>query len=191
MKAYYDNKPSATEAVGNGNWLYRWDIEQKEFIDETGSRQQWACEEVTINGEPEYGKCIVAVIRSKYSADDELALVNKYNSYKQGIIEDASIETEYAEYLTFVKGVKEQVKKALGIETISGQEGVSGISTMSAATTEEGTIDNPIAYEQGKSLTKGKYYTQYDVVYECIKGTSGIKKDLYQMSTYAKSVDNE
>lgn len=146
---------------------------------------------MTIIGTPEYGKCIVAVIRSKYSADDELALVNKYNSYKQGIIEDASIETEYAEYLTFVKGIKEQVKKDLSIETISNPVETSGIDTMSASTIEDGTIDNPIAYEQGKSLTKGKYYTQYDVVYECIKGTSGIKKDLYQMSTYAKSVDNE
>lgn len=191
MKAYYDNKPGVTEAVGNGNWLYRWDIEQKEFIDETGSRQQWACEEVTINGEPEYGKCIVAVIRSRYSADDELALVNKYNSYKQGIIEDSSIETEYAEYLTFVKGIKEQVKNALGIETTSGQETVSGISTMSATTIEEGTIENPIIYEQGMALTKGEYYSQYDVKYECIKNTNGVKKDLYKMTTYAKAIDNE
>lgn len=192
MKAYYDNKPVATEAVGNGNWLYRWEIKQEEFTDETGNRSRWTCEEVTVNGEPEYGKCIVAVIRSRYSADDELALVNKYNSYKQGIIEDASIETEYAEYLKFVKGVKEQVRNDLSLNTVGDGEGNILESVMSKSVKEppKGTYLNPIAYGKGDSLSKGKYYTQYGVVYECVKGTSGVKKDLYQMTTYAKPFDD-
>ena len=54
-----------------------------------------------------------------------------------------------------------------------------------------GTLNNPILYEQGMALSKGKYYVQYDVVYECIKNTNGVKKDLYKMPTYAKAVDNE
>lgn len=128
-RAYYDSKPKAFEAVGNGDFLYRWDVkeekaQQEMMLDEEGKsvseeRVQYSCNEVTINGEPGYAACIVSVIRSRYTADDELALINKYNSYKQGIITDATIEQEYADYLTFVKEVKEQVKKALGINDAS------------------------------------------------------------------------
>lgn len=123
-----------------------------------------------------------AVIRAKYGIDAELALVNKYASYKQGIIDDSTIEAEYAEYLTFVKDVKEAVKAALGIESAAAS------APEDAGT--QGTADAPVPYEQGMALEKGKYYVQYDVVYECVKGTSGVKKDLYQLTAYATAVDN-
>ena len=67
------------------------------------------------------------------------------------------------------------------------QKSLNVLSRM--ANISSGTLNNPISYEQGMSLTKGKYYVQYDVVYECIKSTNGLKKDLYKMSTYATSID--
>ena len=123
-RAYYDTKPPKLEAVGNGNYLYRWDI-QEEVIDimvegETApfdTRVQYSCREVTIHGKPEYGKCVEAVIRSDYSAEAELALVNKYNAYQQGLDVEADIVNEYTKYLSLVANAKRQVRKDLGEET--------------------------------------------------------------------------
>ena len=117
-RAYYDKRPSAFEAVGNGNWLYRWDI-QEEVIErepDMGSVTQYSCNEATIHGKPEYGNCVEAVIRSDYSAEAELSLINQYNAYQQGISSDASVVSEYEKYLAYVSSVKAMVKKDFGIE---------------------------------------------------------------------------
>lgn len=113
MKAYYDNKPSEIEAVGNGNYLFRWNIMPIDMKMEERTILQYVCEEATVKGKPEYGKLVESAIRENYTASNELALINKYNSYKQGIIEDETIETEYKEYLVFVNDIKQKAKEAL------------------------------------------------------------------------------
>lgn len=118
MKAYYDAKPSTLEAVGNGNYLYRWDIKEETapgMESGEGERTQWTCREVTIHGEPSYGKCVEAVIRSDYSAEAELSLINQYYAYQTGVTSDASVVEEYEEYLAYVAGIKEMVKKDMEI----------------------------------------------------------------------------
>lgn len=117
-RAYYDKRPSAFEAVGNGNWLYRWDI-QEEVIErepDMGSVTQYSCNEATIHGKPEYGNCVEAVIRSDYSTEAEFSLINQYNAYQQGISSDASVVSEYEKYLAYVSSVKAMVKKDFDIE---------------------------------------------------------------------------
>lgn len=122
MTAFYDNKPSVLEAVGNGSFLYRYNIEEivPELADENAGEEkasQWKCEEVTVWAPVSSDKVIEAVIRAKYSASAELALVNKFNSYQQGLDVDASVVSEYTEYLSFVAGVKRQVRTDIGDET--------------------------------------------------------------------------
>ena len=117
-RAYYDKRPSAFEAVGNGNWLYRWDI-QEEVIErepDMGSVTQYSYNEATIHGKPEYGNCVEAVIRSDYSTEAEFSLINQYNAYQQGISSDASVVSEYEKYLAYVSFVKAMVKKDFDIE---------------------------------------------------------------------------
>ena len=117
-RAYYDKRPSAFEAVGNGNWLYRWDI-QEEVIErepDMGSVTQYSCNEATIHGKPEYGNCVEAVIRSDYSTEAEFSLINQYNAYQQGISSNASVVSEYEKYLAYVSSVKAMVKKDFDIE---------------------------------------------------------------------------
>lgn len=122
MRVFSDRKPNVLEEVGNGNWLYRWGFREEEVpemhigddseeVQET--RTQWSYKEATIVGQPDYGKLVSAVIRHDYSADEELALINKYNSYQKGISEDASIVEEYEGYLTFVNNTKIQVRQDL------------------------------------------------------------------------------
>lgn len=126
-RAYYDTKPPKLEAVGNGNYLYRWDIHEEEVQHEmmqegkeepvsSVKKVQYSCREVTIHGKPEYGKCVEAVIRSDYSAEAELALINQFNAYHQGVLSDAGVVSEYEEYLAFVSSVKSMVKEDLEID---------------------------------------------------------------------------
>lgn len=126
-RAYYDTKPPKLEAVGNGNYLYRWDIQEEEVQHEmmqegkeepvsSVKKVQYSCREVTIHGKPEYGKCVEAVIRSDYSAEAELALINQFNAYQQGVLSDAGVVSEYEEYLAFVSSVKSMVKDDLEID---------------------------------------------------------------------------
>lgn len=126
-RAYYDTKPPKLEAVGNGNYLYRWDIQEEEVQHEmmqegeeepvsSVKKVQYSCREVTIHGKPEYGKCVEAVIRSDYSAEAELSLINQFNAYQQGVLSDAGVVSEYEEYLAFVSSVKSMVKEDLEID---------------------------------------------------------------------------
>ena len=48
--AYYDHEPSVFEAVGNGNYLYRWDIQEETVEREEGGEPtvQWSCKETTV-----------------------------------------------------------------------------------------------------------------------------------------------
>lgn len=117
-RAFYDIMPGYTEAVGNGNYLYRWDIQREEIERGDGMEgtvTQYSCYEVTINGRPTYEKCVGAVIRASYTEEEELAMINKFNSYNNGIIEDGSIVDEYKEYLRFVADTKKNVKDNLGL----------------------------------------------------------------------------
>lgn len=125
MTAFYDSKPSVLEAVGNGSYLYRWNIEEvvPELTGENAEKEkvsQWKCKEVTVWPPVTADKVIEAVIRAKYSASDEIGLVNKFNAYQQGLDVDADIVDEYTGYLSYVAEVKRQVRKDLGEETTSG-----------------------------------------------------------------------
>lgn len=133
MIAFYDNKPPYLEAVGNGSYIYRFNIEEvvPELTEENAGEEkvsQWKCEEVTVWKPVTSDKVIEAVIRAKYTASDELALVNKFNAYQQGLDVDADIVNEYTEYLSFVANVKRQVRKDLGEET-SGATPRSAVKT--------------------------------------------------------------
>lgn len=120
-RAFYSRKPSALEPVGNGNWLYRRDIRQEEPRKGIGlhgrdgqeGRPEWSCLEVTVIGSPSYGGIVEAVIRSRYSVSEELAMVNKYNARMSGAVVAEGIEEEYAEYLKWVDGVKRQAREDL------------------------------------------------------------------------------
>lgn len=121
MLAFYDNKPSNWEVVGNGSFMYRWNIEEvvPEVTEENEEQEKvssWKCEEVTVWPPTTADKVIEAVIREKYSASDEIGLVNKFNAYQQGLDVEADIVDEYTAYLSYVAEVKRQVRKDLGEE---------------------------------------------------------------------------
>lgn len=126
-RAFYDVKPQALEAVGNGNYLYRWDVQEEEILSEIVQEQsdepiepvkrvQYFCCEATIIGTPTYDKCVEAVIRDKYTAEQEMALVNKYNSYLNSVTIDSAGVDEYNDYLKYIFNAKMVVKRDLELE---------------------------------------------------------------------------
>lgn len=121
MIAFYDNQPTKLEAVGNGSYVYRFNIEElvpvlTEENAEEKKVSQWKCDEIIVWSPMTSEKVINAVIRSKYSTEQELSLVNKFNAYQQGLDVASDIVAEYTSYLSFVAEVKRTVRKDLGEE---------------------------------------------------------------------------
>lgn len=112
MKAFYDEKPSVLEAVGNGNYLYRYGIrevvvEQHETLSEGQDEQQrtqWECEEVTIVGNPTSNKITEAVITERFSNNEEMKIINEYNGIALGVYkEKATVTAKKERYLAYLQ----------------------------------------------------------------------------------------
>ena len=94
MQAFYDNQPKKLEAVGNGSYLYRWDIhtELQEQPSEDGegvtTRTVWVAEEVTVWMPLTPNRITAAVITEAFPSDYEQKLLNEYNGANRGMIPD-------------------------------------------------------------------------------------------------------
>ena len=87
----YDNQPSIYEAVGNGSFLYRFNIQEvtPEVTGENENQEaqpsNWECEEVTVWPPVTANKIVKTVIASKWDADREQKLINEYNAAQLGL----------------------------------------------------------------------------------------------------------
>lgn len=118
MTAFYDNKPSNFEAVGNGSYIYRWNIEEQEVTEqgndqEAGTtRVQYKCEEVIVWGTVTANKITQAVISDLVGTDHEQKLINEYNSAVLGLLPQEEADKKIAAYKAFLEqrsAVKVQV----------------------------------------------------------------------------------
>lgn len=127
MKAFYDGKPSVWEAVGNGSYIYRWNInevisEKREGSEEPERTSQWSCEEVVVWQPVNSQKLVQAAISETWPADTESKLRNEYDAAELGLYEaavGAEKQKNYTKFLTDRIVLKEQVEKdcvTLGIQ---------------------------------------------------------------------------
>ena len=99
MKTQSDHELKRLEAVGNGSYLYRWDIhtEVQEQPSEDGegvtTRLVWVAEEVTVWMPLTPNRITAAVITEAFPSDYEQKLLNEYNAANLGMIPDRE-ETE-------------------------------------------------------------------------------------------------
>ncbi len=130
--AFYDNEPSKLEAVGNGSYLYRFNIEEEttEHQTENGetaeTRTQWKCDEVTVYEPLTANKITESVIASICPASHEQKLVNEYNAANLGLIGGSKTSDEakqriaaYKEFLEYRNDLKTKVDEdcaELGID---------------------------------------------------------------------------
>ena len=127
MLAFYDNKPSVLEAVGNGSYKYRFDITEKtpetvttssddSNAQEGEQRTQWQCQEVTVWSPVTSNKITEAVI-TDYLGDSnyEQKLINEYNAVQLGLYGSKTGEeakkhiAAYTEYLNTRAALKAKI----------------------------------------------------------------------------------
>lgn len=132
---FYDKKPSAFEAVGNGSHLYRFNIQEIEIpaenagsietsevaedgaeTSEPKTRTQYQCEEVVVWEPLTSNKVTEAVIAAICPASHEQKLVNEYNAANLGLVGGSKTNEEakkkiaaYKEFLEYRAEVKERV----------------------------------------------------------------------------------
>lgn len=125
MQAFYDNKPSVLEAVGNGSYRYRWNIaEIEQPAHESGgqSSTQWQCQEVTVWTPLTSNKITEAVIGELWSSSFEQKLVNEFNSANLGGYDEKTSAAKISAYKDFlsarqnIKDVIDDDCKKLGIK---------------------------------------------------------------------------
>lgn len=135
MLAFYDNKPSVLEAVGNGSFKYRFDITEKTpeaaatSSDDTSEHEeqktQWQCQEVIVWSPVTSNKITEAVITEVCDHNYEQKLVNEYNAAQLGLYGTKTSDeakkhiAAYTEYLNTRATLKAQVDAdcaELGIE---------------------------------------------------------------------------
>ncbi len=109
MRSNSIERPPVTLDLGNGRWHYNYNVTEREATEDMPASFDYDC--VEVGGKPTYAKCVSAIIRESYTADAEMALINKYNAYQQGVVDDAGIVEEYEAYLRFVAEVKATVRK--------------------------------------------------------------------------------
>lgn len=121
--AFYDAKPSKFEAVGNGSYIYRWDIEEVkvESTEEQSDEVQYSCLEVVVWAPITSNKIMKEVMSAMYPNNREQKYINEYNSATLGVYSDdvaAEKIQAYKDFLVERDGLKSQVDsdcKELGI----------------------------------------------------------------------------
>ena len=105
MKAFYSQKPKVLEAVGNGSYLYRYNIteEQIEAIEQTEQQTQWSCEEVTVWAPLSANKITEKVLTEKWDNNYEQKLVNEYNAAVMGMLSEDIAQKRKDAYMTFLR----------------------------------------------------------------------------------------
>ena len=123
MLAFYDNKPSVLEAVGDGSYRYRFNIIEinSEVMSSTDKdvqeeqRTQWQCQEVIVWSPVTSNKITKAVITEVCDHNYEQKLVNEYNAAQLGMYGEKTSEERqkrinaYTEYLSTREKLKAQV----------------------------------------------------------------------------------
>ena len=123
MLAFYDNKPSVLEAVGDGSYRYHFNIIEinPEVMSSTDKdaqaeqRTQWQCQEVTVWSPVTSNKITKAVITEVCDHNYEQKLVNEYNAAQLGMYGEKTSEeaqkriNAYTEYLSNREKLKAMV----------------------------------------------------------------------------------
>lgn len=126
-RAYYDALPPKFEAVGNGSYIYRWDIQEEvapmQLVAEgdeqpiaEASHTQYSCYEVVVWATVTSNKITEAVIVQMWEANYEQKLINEYNAANLGVYGGSKTSNEakakiaaYKEFLAARATLKAQI----------------------------------------------------------------------------------
>ena len=115
METQFDNKPKKLEPLGNGLYLYVFNVEA--YINTSEYREvrhYWKADTVKVYAPIGSNKILKAVLDEYYGQDKELKLINDYNSVMAGMILEEDKETiinRYQDFLTKRLAIKRQVEE--------------------------------------------------------------------------------
>lgn len=117
-KAQYDHQPAKMHAVGNGSYLYRWDINEKQVQHDPlmPTSTIWECYEVLVWSNTRQA-VTEAVIAALWPPSVEAKLINDYNAAKENVLSHDYI----ALYLAFINernNIKNAIKNVFENEII-------------------------------------------------------------------------
>ena len=113
-----ESKPKMIHPLGDGTYYYNYDIKEIEVDSESELEDkeiQYSFIQVMLRGQPNYKRCIQAIIRKYLTAESELSLINKYNKYLLGLSEDANTYNDYLDYVNLVSEIQTKVKNDFNV----------------------------------------------------------------------------
>lgn len=108
MKAQYDSSPSLIQKL-QGGILINFNIKQVTVEKMSGQSTSFECEQVKVSQNPDKGEIASAIIRSKYSTSDELALIHNGTDTET----HSSELNEFTEFRSEAKRIANEVIAAL------------------------------------------------------------------------------
>lgn len=110
-KVQYDLQPPKLEAVGNGSWKYRWDIESIEVENHDGNlKTMFQCYEVLVWQTPNVDIVTQAVITENWPQSVEAKLINDYNAAILNVLSEDFIQP-YLAFLNERNRLKSEIKE--------------------------------------------------------------------------------
>lgn len=112
--AIYQSKPSKFEAIGNGSYAYRWNIQEEQVEvqsaenEATETKTQWKCYEVIVWATVTENKIKEAVIAALWGNSVEQKLLNDYNAAQQGVLAPEAAQW-YCDFLVERDAVKAEI----------------------------------------------------------------------------------
>ena len=103
-RVYYSEEPQPLLRLGDGSWLYRWDIQGEETEDGT----RWSCLQVRLHTTPTADSVTKAAISAMWPPDIEAKLINDYNAAAAGLLTEAKA-APYRIYLSERAALKRQI----------------------------------------------------------------------------------
>ena len=106
-----NDKPQIMSAVGNGSYLYRFNINEIEVPAQTEGEEPtkaWQYNEVVVWGPVTSDGVTKEVMNAMWSKDAEQKMLNDYNAAQLGILGDEYVNL-YKDFLTSRKAIKAQI----------------------------------------------------------------------------------
>ena len=108
-----NDKPQIMSAVGNGSYLYRFNIKEIEVPSSmqcTEVTNAWNYNEVVVWSPISSDAITKEVMNAMWSKDAEQKYINDYNAATLGILDESYIES-YKNFIIQRKSIKEQIDK--------------------------------------------------------------------------------
>lgn len=121
MKTYSNERPSALQALGDGNWHYHYNIQEVEApaMEDGGEPEtQYESDTVLVAGEPTVSKIVSAVVHDTYT-DEDIALMNaQHQAAAMGLDEEPE---DYSDYLSLVVSTRTEAVAAVAVLEASAE----------------------------------------------------------------------